>query len=85
MSYCQFWYFLKDNVTLRVSEKKPKRARYIEEIVDNNRDYYGQTTVHCFKLYQNDIFMCEKQLKANCGYDRGPKRENIIKSMLIMK
>lgn len=77
--YTSYWSMLK-NGELRVYDK-PLKQRHVIETIERIDDLF-HSTKHVFTIKTNGRIGSKCEMLGRCGYDRGPKRQHIIKSML---
>lgn len=76
-----YWIILKSG-ELRTRESQPKGRIYV---VEQTQEQSWQEYKHWFSSRNQkneEIHRCE--MTTHCGYDRGPKRESIVKGMLLI-
>lgn len=72
------WRFVKNEKKFVPSENSKAKHRIVEESVKLDEQEY----FHIFHLIKDGVDVgMERELISRCGYDRGPRREKILKEM----
>lgn len=75
-----YWKQLK-NGNLRIQKREPKRGVFVLEQSEEVKSDF-QHYIHTFTLFRNQTVVAISKLHTFNGYDRGPKRERVVATLL---
>jgi len=75
-----YWILFKSG-RLEIRERQPKNRDYVTETSEEVKGDF-QHYFHTLTLTHNGLQTKQHQLHTYCGYDRGPKLEGLVRSLL---